>query len=98
MTGPDPTPRELMIELRAAVSQINTLAIRLDEITKTMATSYIPRGEYTAHREADDRRMGEIEKDISGQAAFRRQVAAGVLIGLLLLVADIISRVQGVGT
>ena len=98
MTTTDPTTRELMIELRAAVSQINALAARLDALTSTLAATYVPRGEYTAHREADDRRMGEVEKDISSQAAFRRQVAAGVLIGLLLLVADIISRVQGVGS
>lgn len=94
----DPTPRELMIELRGAVDQINKLTARLDALTQTLASTYVPRGEYVAHREADDRRMGEIEKDMSGQAAFRRQVAAGVLIGLLLLVADIITRVQGVGS
>lgn len=94
----DPTPRELLIRLEAAVAQNNILTARLDALTSTLASTYVPRGEYTAHREADDRRMGEVEKDISSQSAFRRQVAAGVLIGLLLLIADIISRVQGVGS
>ena len=98
MTTTDPTTRELMIELRAAVSQINALAARLDALTSTLASTYVPRGEYTAHREADDRRFGELEGDNKTQAGFRRQVTAGVLIGLVLLVADIITRVQGVAS
>lgn len=98
MGADDPTPRELLIQLQGAVSQINALAVRLDGLTQTLSTTYLPRGEYAEAREANNRRVGEIEKDIENQAAFRRQVAAALLVGLLLLIADIITRVQGVGT
>lgn len=97
MTG-EPTTREVMIEVRAAIAQLNALTRQVESLTQTMATTYVPRGEYNAHREADDRRVGEVEKDVDNQSSFRRQVAAGALIGLLLLIADIISRVQGIGT
>lgn len=94
----EPTPRELLIELRAAVKQVEVLAARLDSLTDTLAKTYVPRGEYEEARKGDDRRMSEVEKDIEAQAAFRRQVAAATLVGLLLLIADIITRVQGVGS
>jgi hypothetical protein len=98
VTNGEPTPRELLIELRAAVKQVEVLAARLDSLTDTLAKTYVPRGEYEEARKGDDRRMSETEKDVENQAAFRRQVAAGALVGLLLLVADIISRVQGFGS
>lgn len=102
MTGTgEPTPRELLIQLQAAVAQINALALRLDSLTQTLATTYVPRGEYVAHREADDRRMGEIEGDLSKQEGFRRQVGAGFAVGLLLLIVGAIlalARIPGVGS
>jgi hypothetical protein len=96
----DPTPRELLIQLQAAVAQIDALTARLDGLTQTLASTYVPRGEYTAHREADDRRFKEIEGDVAAQAGFRRQVAAGFAVGFLLLLAGIVlnlARVPGVG-
>lgn len=98
MGADDPTPRELLIQLQGAVAQINALAVRLDGLTQTLSTTYLPRSEYDVARNGDDRRIGEIEKDIENQSAFRRQVGAALLVGLLLLIADIITRVQGVGT
>lgn len=101
MGADDPTPRELLIQLESAVAQINALTARLDGLTHTLASTYVPRGEYTAHREADDRRFREIEGDIATQAGFRRQVAAGFAVGFLLVLAGIIlslARVPGVGS
>ncbi|WP_028654882.1 hypothetical protein [Nocardioides sp. J54] len=96
----DPTPRELLIQLQAAVAQIDALTARLDGLTQTLASSYVPRGEYAAHREADDRRFKEVEGDLAAQAGFRRQVAAGFAVGFLLLLATVIgtlAQVPGVG-
>lgn len=101
MTQSDPTPRELLIQLQAVVTQINALTARLDGLTQTLASTYVPRGEYVAHREADDRRFKEIEGDNEKQSGFRRQVAAGFAVGFLLLLAGIVlqlARVPGVGS
>lgn len=100
MTG-EPTTREVMIEVRAAIAQLNALTRQVESLTQTMATTYVPRGEYTAHRESDDRRFKEVEGDLSKQDGFRRQVAAGFAVGFLLLLAGIVlnlARVPGVGS
>lgn len=101
MPDNDPTPRELMIELRGALSQLDTLARRLDSLTEALAKTYVPRGEYNEARKGDDRRFAEIEGDLDKQAGFRRQVAAGFAVGFLLLLAGIVlslARVPGVGS
>lgn len=97
----EPTPRELLIQLQSAVAQIDSLAKRLDDLTATLASTYVPRGEYAEARNGDDRRFKELEKDMEAQAGFRRQVAAGFAVGFLLLLAGIIlnlARVPGVGS
>lgn len=82
----DPTTRELLIQLQAAVNQIDTLARRLDTLTQTLATTYVPRGEYEEARKGSERRLDDIEKDLDNHAGFRRQVAAGATVGLILIV------------
>jgi hypothetical protein len=71
--------------------RLDDVTRRLDSLTTTLEDRYVPRREY-------EQRVGEVEKDISAQANFRRQVAAGVIVGLALLVANIfviILRVPG---
>ena len=66
---------------------------RLDDVVRTLEDRYVPRREF-------ELRVGEVEKDLQAQASFRRQVAAGFVVGLLLLVANIVIaliRVPGVG-
>lgn len=96
----EPTTRELLIELRALASQMHGLTTRFDGIVQTLATTYVPRGEYVAHRQADDRRFDDIEDDIDKQAGWRRQVTAGAAVGVLLLIIGVIltlAQVPGVG-
>lgn len=90
MAGDDPTPRELLIQLQNLTGQVTALVDRVNELTRTLGVTHVPRGEYEEARKGDRRRMDDLEKDIETQAAFRRQVAAGALVGLLLLVANIV--------
>lgn len=62
--------------------RLDDVTKRLDSLTTTLEDRYVPRREY-------EQRVTEVEKDIAAQAAFRRQVAAGVLVGLALIVANI---------
>lgn len=101
MAEPEPTPRELLIQLQAAVAQIDGLARRLDSLTDTLQKTYVPKGEYAEARKGDERRFKDIESDIDVQAGFRRQVAAAFFAGFLLLLAGIVldlARTPGVGS
>lgn len=73
------------------VRRLDEVSRRLDSLTSTLEDRYIPRREY-------EQRVSEIEKDISNQSAFRRQVLAGLLVGAGLLVFQIIlvlTRIPG---
>lgn len=73
------------------VRRLDEVSRRLDSLTSTLEDRYIPRREY-------EQRVSEIEKDITNQAAFRRQVLAGLLVGAGLLVFQIIlvlTRIPG---
>lgn len=97
----DPTPRELLIQIQNLTVQVTNLAEQVSDLTRTLGSAYVPRGEYVAHREADDRRFKEIEGDVAQGAGFRRQVAAGFAVGFLLILAGVIlnlARVPGVGS
>lgn len=79
--------------LGEVVRRLDATSARLDELARTLEDRYVPRREY-------EQRITEVEKDIATQSAFRRQVGAGALVGLLLLVVNIIvaaTRVPGVG-
>lgn len=74
--------------------RLDDTARRLDDMAKRMEENYVPRREY-------ELRVGELEKDGENQASFRKQVAAGAIVGLILIVFNIIiamTRVPGVGT
>lgn len=90
MAADDPTPRELFIQQQAIVRDVAALVSRVDELARTLGATYIPRGEYGAHRESDGRRFEEIEKDLAAQAGFRRQVMASFAAGFLLLLVTIV--------
>lgn len=84
----DPTPRELLLQLQATARELDALGRRLDVLADNLGKSYVPRGEYEEARKGDDRRFGEVERDIENQAGFRRQVAASLIVGVLLIVAQ----------
>lgn len=88
-----PTAGELLRRLDDIARAHERTVKRLDDLVSTLEDRYVPRREF-------DLRVGEVEKDLEGQAGFRRQVAAGFLVGLLLLVVSIVitlSRVPGAG-
>lgn len=91
----DPTPRELLIQLQNLAAQFAVLVARVDDLTRTLGSTYVPRGEYEEARKADDRRMAETEKDVETQASFRRQVAGGFLLLLAGIVLDLVYRAKG---
>jgi hypothetical protein len=88
-----PTAGELLRRLDDIASAHERTVARLDSLAQSLEDRYVPRREF-------DLRVGEVEKDLTSQAGFRRQVAAGFLVGLLLLVMSIVvalSRVPGAG-
>lgn len=80
-------PNLSVLEQRLAdlVSKVTELTIRLDKIAENMTNQYVSKGEYAAHREADNRRVGELEKDNDARAATMRQIFAGLAIQILFL-------------
>lgn len=83
---------ELLRRLDEITRRLDEVSRRQEDAQRTLEDRYVPRREF-------DLRVGEVEKDIANQAAFRRQITAGALVGLLLLVANIIvsvTRIPGV--
>lgn len=75
------------------IRRLDDVSRDLRDLAGTLEERYVPRREY-------DLRVGELEGDARAQASFRRQVAAGALVGLVLIVAQIIltlARTPGVG-
>lgn len=85
-----PSSGEVLRRLDDVARANERTVLRLDELTRTLSDLYIPRREY-------DLRVGELEKDAATQAAFRRQVAAGFLVGALIMVLTIALSLVGIG-
>ena len=80
--------------MHEVVRRLDDVSKRLDTVVTTLEDRYVPRREY-------ELRVGELEKDAKDQGAFRRQVAGALLVGLVLLVAQIIitlARTPGVAS
>jgi len=56
---------------------------RLDAMAEKLEERYVPRREY-------EQRVRAIEQDIESQAQWRRQVTGGILVGVLMLLANLI--------
>lgn len=87
----------LLIKIQHLVDQQAVLTKRLDDFAQTLASSYVATKTYEAHRESDDRRFKELEKDNENQGAFRRQVVSGFVVGFLLLLIPLVGVVASVG-
>lgn len=101
MPDSEPTTRELLIQLQNLAAQVSGLVSRIDDLTRTMGTTYVSRETWTEARTADERRFRELEKDNDNQAGFRRQVLAGFAVGLLLTLVTLVlalARVPGAGS
>ena len=91
-----PSPSELWRRMDDMVKAHERIVQRLDILADKLEQRYIPRSEY-------ELQIKELQKDIGAhddyrkdQATFRRQVAGGALIGLILIVANIILTLSNV--
>lgn len=87
----------LLVQVKHIVEKQTELTLRLDRLTETLANTYLPRSEYDAERRGDAFRLMELEKDNENQGAFRRQVAAGFVVGFLLLLIPLVGLVANLG-
>jgi hypothetical protein len=82
----EPTIRELLIRLEGVTRSNESTIGRLDELVRSLEDKYVPRREFNL-------RVGELEKDNDKHSDFRRQVAAGFIVGFLLLLATVAATV-----
>ena len=88
----------IMEQIRSIVETQKALATQLESLHTKLESTYVPKGTYEAHRESDDRRFKELEKDNESGAAFRRQVAAGFIVGFLMLLVPLLGTInQAIG-
>lgn len=80
--------------LASLIEKQTDLTVRLDRLTETLESRYVPRSEFEVIRSADDARFRELEKDNDTAAAFRRQVLAGFLVGFLLMLVTAVGVVN----
>lgn len=91
MSDLTPTSGEILRRLDDQARATERVVAQLDSLAGKLEERYLPRGEYNEAREGISRRLDEIEKDIETQASFRRQVAAGFMVGALLLILNVIA-------
>ncbi|HXH77328.1 hypothetical protein [Nocardioides sp.] len=70
------------------IRRLDEVTRRLDTLTTTLEDRYVPRREY-------ELRVGELEKDAKGQETFRRQVFGSLIVGAVLLLAQIVISLAG---
>ena len=83
-----PSLSEILRRLDDNAKSMERLVEKFDALASTLEDKYVPRREY-------DLRVGELEKDQEANHAFRRQVAAGFLVGLLMMIAAVLAAVAG---
>lgn len=81
----EPNLSVLEQKLTDLVVKVSDLAVRLDRLAENLSNQYVAKATYDAHREADDRRVKELEKDNDARAATMRQIGAGLAIQILFL-------------
>jgi hypothetical protein len=74
-------------------AQITTLIEDLRRDRESNKRDFVPRLEYEADREGDDRRTRGIEDELKVQAGFRRQVQAALIAGFILLLIPVVGTV-----
>ena len=84
----EPSVGEIIRRLDDVSRRLDDTSKRVDAQSERMEARYVPRGEYDAHRESDKKRLDDVEDDLEKAGAFRRQVAAGVLIGVIVFIAQ----------
>lgn len=83
----------LMEQIKGVIQRQAELAKQLENLSDKLASTYVQQGTYAANRESDERRFRELEKDNENSAGFRRQVAAGFIVGFLLILLPLLGTV-----
>lgn len=84
----EPSVGEIIRRLDDVSRRLDDTSKRVDAQSERMEARYVAKGEYLSDRRGDERRLKDLEDDIEKAGAFRRQVAAGVLIAVLGFVAQ----------
>lgn len=94
------------------VRRLDDITRVIERVTSTLESSYLRKDVYdarhTALRREVEQKFTEVEGDVDDlrqlareQAAFRRQILAGAIVGLILMVAQIflvLTRIPGGGS
>lgn len=95
---PDSNWAVVMEQIRNIVAEQARIVAEVRALAEDLKNTYVPKGTYDAHREANDRRFKELEKDNENAQAFRRQVAAGFIVGFLLILLPLLGTInQAIG-
>lgn len=94
----EPTTREIVRQVEALVEQVR-------DLIREVRSEYVRKDLYDTRHENLTRRVNQLEHEADerekARVGFQRQVAAGALVGLLLMLTQIIltlARTPGVGT
>lgn len=83
----EPTLGEVMRQVRALVDQVR-------DLVKEVRSDYVRRDVYDARHNNLTRRVDELETEANererDRKAFQRQIVAGVLVGLILMLAQLV--------
>ena len=87
----EPTLGEVMRHIRALVDQVR-------DLVKEVRSDYVRRDVYDARHDSLKKRVDDIERENDdrekARVAFQRQVMAGLIVGVLLLIAQTIVTVM----
>jgi hypothetical protein len=88
--------RRLLAEMEARLGErLNGLSRKIDENRDHADRTYLKKETWDESRKGDDRRFGELERDNSDQAGFRRQILIGILLILCTTVATAVLAAGG---
>lgn len=76
------------------VRRLDDISRQIQELVRTQEERYATKEAVRSLREVHDVRIKELEKDAEAQAGFKRQVAAGAIVGFLLLLIPLIGMIQ----
>lgn len=86
----EPSMFELVRRLDEITQQQAAMLARLDLLLRDVAQTYATKESMLAALALRDIKIDELEKDNESAAGFRRQVAAGFIVGFLLLLVPLL--------
>ncbi len=92
----EPTNAELVHRIDQLVRQQEAMLGRVDQLLRDVAQMYATKERVEALENLHNQRLKELEKDNESAAGFRRQVAAGFIVGFLLLLLPLLGAIQSI--